>query len=146
MDIAPISENDLSQLAGLQTELINEESNIHRMRELLPVILKDNNYCLLGAEKEGRLVGSLVGIVCHDLVWKCVPFMVVENVIVTKELREQGIGRMLIEEIERIAKARDCRYIMLVSSAKRRKALGFYRALGYDSAQYRAFKKFLEPR
>jgi predicted N-acetyltransferase YhbS len=143
MDIKPISESDLRELASLQKELIDEESDIERMLELFPTIQKDDNYYLLGARSDGRLVASLAGIVCHDLFGKCIPFMIVENVIVAKYLRQQGIGTRLMKEIERIAKERGCRYIMLVSSAKRRKARDFYLRPGYDSVNYRGFKKFL---
>jgi len=51
-----------------------------------------------------------------------------------------------MQEIEKIAKTRGCRYITLVSSAKRRKARDFYHGFGYDSALYRGFKKFLKTR
>jgi GNAT superfamily N-acetyltransferase len=143
MDIKPISESDLHELASLQKELIDEESDIERMIELFPTIQKDGNYYLLGAQSEGRLVASLAGIVCHDLFGKCIPYMIVENVIVSKDMRQQGIGTRLMMEIERIALERGCRYIMLVSSAKRKNARDFYHRLGYDSANYRGFKKLL---
>ncbi len=145
MDISPVTMEDLPQLASLQRELIDEEADVQKMRELLPAILRDGNYCLLGARKNGHLVGSLAGIVCYDLFGRCIPFMVVENVIVTKELRRQGIGRALMKEIESVAKERGCRYIVLVSSMKREGATGFYRGLGYDTDPYRAFKRYLEP-
>ena len=144
MEITPLSENDLRELALLQQELIDEESDLGQMRELFATIQKDPNYYLLGARSEGRLVASLVGIVCHDLFGRCQPYMVVENVIVATNMRRQGIGAKLMNEIERIAQERGCRYIMLVSSAKRRKARDFYHGLGYDSGSYRGFKKFLE--
>jgi GNAT superfamily N-acetyltransferase len=143
MDIKPISEDDLHELASLQKELIEEESNIEKMQELFQTIKKDDNYYLLGAQSEGRLVASLAGIVCHDLFGKCMPYMIVENVIVAKDMRQKGIGTSLMMEIERVAQERGCRYIMLVSSAKRKKARDFYHRLGYDSANYRGFKKLL---
>ncbi len=144
MEIKPISESDLNELIALQKELIDEEADIGRMQELLPVILKDSNYYLIGVRKEGRLVGSLVGIVCHDLFGRCIPFMVVENVIVAKEARQQGIGTKLMESIEAIATDKSCRYIMLVSAAVRTTARDFYHALGYNSTQYSGFKKLLK--
>ncbi len=146
MEIGPIFERDLIELASLQKELIEEEADIARMRQLLPVILNDNNYYLLGARKEGRLVGSLVGIICHDLFGKCIPFMIVENVIVAKEARQQGIGKRLMESIEAIAIEKGCRYIVLVSAMERKKAMDFYQGLGYDSNHYRGFKKILKAR
>jgi GNAT superfamily N-acetyltransferase len=106
MDIKPISESDLRELASLQKELIDEECNLDRMQGLFPTIQKDGNYYLLGVRSEGRLVASLAGIVCHDLFGKCIPYMIVENVIVAKDMRQQGIGTRLMKEIERIAMKR----------------------------------------
>jgi GNAT superfamily N-acetyltransferase len=143
MEIKPIAEDDLRELASLQKELIDEESDIERMLELFRIIQNDDNYYLLGLRSEGRIVASLAGIVCHDLFGKCMPYMLVENVIVAMDMRRQGIGTRLMAEIERIAEERGCRYVMLVSSAKRKKARDFYHRLGYDSANYRGFKKFL---
>lgn len=143
--IAPLTVDDLPQLMALQAELINEVGDLDRMRELFARICKDSNYSLLGAKKQGHLVGSLAGIVCHDLFGKCLPFMVIENVIVTSALRHQGIGRKLMMEVERIARTRGCRYLMLVSSITREQAPAFYHSLGYESAPYRGFKKTLVP-
>jgi GNAT superfamily N-acetyltransferase len=144
MNIEPIDQNDLIELASLQKELIDEEADLEKMLILLPIILKDSNYYLLGARKEGRLVGSLAGIVCHDLFGKCIPFMVVENVIVAKEVQRQGVGTRLMDSVETIARDRGCRHIMLVSAAERTKAKDFYHRLGYDSDHYSGFKKILK--
>lgn len=144
MEIKPISVIDLPDLILLQKELLDEEGDLDRMRELLPAIQSDGNYYLLGVRSEGRLVASLAGIVCHDLFGKCIPFMVVENVIVSINARHQGVGTALMQEIERIARARGCRYLMLVSSARRSRAHDFYHRLGFDSDDYRGFKKILE--
>ena len=145
MEITSLTENDLLQLMALQAELLDETGDLDRMRELFTLILKDQNYHLLGAKKDGQLIGSLVGIVCHDLIGKCLPFMVVENVIVTKTFRRQGVGRMLMTAIEKVARARACRYIMLVSAITREQAPAFYQGLGYESDPYRGYKMTLMP-
>jgi ribosomal protein S18 acetylase RimI-like enzyme len=90
-------------------------------------------------------VGSLTGIVCHDLIGRCIPFMVIENVIVSKKSRRQGVGKRLMQEIEKIARASECRYIMLVSAVTREQAPVFYHSLGYAFAPYRGLKKILAP-
>ncbi len=146
MKIGPIQESELADLASLQKELINEEPNLNKMHQLFPIILQDPNYYLLGARKEGHLVGSLIAIVCHDLFGECIPYMIVENVIVAEETRKQGIGTRLMEKSEAIASERGCRYIMIVSAAERTKATAFYHGLGYNSENYRGFKKFLKTR
>lgn len=145
MDIGPLTEDDLPQLLALQAELLDETGDLDRMRALLAVIRLDHNYALLGVKKDGRLVGALAGIVCHDLIGSCIPFMVIENVIVTEPLRHRGVGRMLMTAAEKIAQTRGCRYIMLVSARTREQAPAFYHSMGYASAPYRGFKKTLVP-
>jgi phosphoglycolate phosphatase len=143
IDIALLTQQDLHELAILQRELIDEEADIIRMRELLPMILQDRNYYLLRARKNGVLVGSLAAIVCHDLFGKCMPFMIIENMIVTGDERGQGIGTLLMQEAEIIAQERKCRYIALISSANRREAHRFYHRLGYRTDPYKGFKKIV---
>lgn len=136
----------MADLASLQKELINEEPNLAEMHQLFLMISEDPNYHVLGARKEGHLVGSLIAIVCHDLFGECIPYMIVENVIVAEETRKQGIGARLMEKAEAIARERGCRYIMIVSAAERTKATAFYHGLGYNSENYRGFKKILKTR
>jgi len=143
MDIAPLSETDLEQLIVLQAELLDEAGDLERMRALWAVIDRDPNHLLLGAKEEGRLVGSLAGIVCHDLIGSCIPFMVIENVVVAEDRRHRGVGRQLMLAVERFARARGCRYLMLVSARTREWAPAFYHSLGYGSAPYRGYKKML---
>ena len=143
VEIAPIREDELADLATLQKELIDEDPDLIKMGKLFRTISLDTNYHLLGARKEGHLIGSLTAIVCYDLFGKCLPYMIIENVIVAKDAQGQRVGTKLIKRAESIAREQSCRYIMLVSSAERTKAKKFYNALGYDSEQYRGFKKYL---
>jgi len=145
MDMGPLTEDDLPQLLALQAELLDETGDLDRMRALLAVIRRDPNYALLGVKKDGSLVGSLAGIVCHDLIGSCIPFMVIENVIVAAAFRHQGVGRMLMTAVEEIAQTRGCRYIMLVSARTRQQAPAFYHSMGYASAPFRGYKKTLAP-
>lgn len=145
MDITPLRESDLPQLIALQAELIDEKGDLDKMRALFDLLRANPQYHLLGAKQDGQLVGSLTGIVCHDLIGRCIPFMVIENVIVSKKSRRQGVGKRLMQEIEKIARASECRYIMLVSAVTREQAPAFYHSLGYAFAPYRGFKKILAP-
>jgi len=77
----------------------------------------NEDYIVLGAKDDGKLVGSLMG--------------------------NRGIGRQLMTEIERIDRERNCSYIMFVSSAKRKEAYRFYEALGYGRDEVKGIKKYL---
>ncbi|WP_438447175.1 GNAT family N-acetyltransferase [Gorillibacterium sp. sgz5001074] len=144
MEIRRIEEQDVTALGELYRELTGEASDPHRMRDVYEVIRKDPQYYLIGAfDSRDGLVGSVMGIVCYDLVKACRPFMVVENVVVAASCRGRGIGKALMLELERIAASRGCSYAMLVSGIHRQEAHRFYDALGYGPDRAKGFKKEL---
>lgn len=141
--IRKVRTGDLPQLAELYEELVQEPSVETNMRETFARIEADDRYCLLGAFEDERLAGSAMGIFCYDLIGDCRPFMVVENVIVSERFRGQKAGKLLMEELERLAKARNCGYAILVSSGFRKEAHAFYESLGYTE-DVRGFRRRLD--
>ncbi len=139
-----LEEDDLPQLAGLYAELVEQPSSPQQMRETFAALAADHNYRLLGAFEGEALAGSAMGVICHDLIGDCRPFMVVENVIVSEAFRGRKAGKLLMEELERIARERRCAYALLVSSGFRTEAHAFYEALGYDE-DVRGFRRRLTP-
>lgn len=97
-------------------------------------------HILLAAEDGGRLVGSVMGVVCEELYGDGRPFLVVENLIVDKGERRKGAGRMLLRELEKAASARNCAQMILVTEEERADARGFYEAYGFDR-RHRGYKK-----
>lgn len=144
IEISKINKEDLSDLSGLFEELSGKQTDYQKMTKSFEWIDNNEDYIILGAKNQAKLVGSLMGIICHDIVGECKPFMVIENVIVAGNYRGQGIGRKLMSEIERVAKERDCYYIMFVSGAQRKEAHQFYEALGYRLNEVQGFKKYLD--
>ncbi|HNX57644.1 MAG TPA: GNAT family N-acetyltransferase [Spirochaetota bacterium] len=143
IEIHSITDVDLPRLAILLEQLSEEKSDPVKMIESYRRIAGDDGYILLGAFVDGALAGSLMGIVCHDLVGECRPFMVIENVIVAEECRGKGIGKTLIEAIEKEGRKRNCSYTMFVSGIKRIGAHAFYESAGYAPDMVRGFKKYL---
>ena len=144
LTISPIEKPDLEQLASLYKELTGTETDLLLMDAMFKKIADNPDYILIGAkDEEQRLLGSVMGIVCTDIVGACRPFMVLENVIVDPESRRQGVGAQLVSRIERYAAERNCSYIMLVSLAKRKEAHAFYESMGYGLGVVQGFKKYL---
>jgi len=141
--IMKIAEQDLKDLKILYEELTDNKSNYKKMVQSFRLIEQNKDYIILAAKYNGKLVGSLMGIICYDLVEECKPFMVIENVIVLSEFRGLGIGKEMMIEIEKIGKERDCFYTMFVSGLKRKDAHKFYESLGYKIDQVQGFKKYL---
>lgn len=79
----------------------------------------------LVAEREGQIVGAVLG------GWDGRRGLVY-HLAVDPVYRRQGIGRALMEELERRLAAKGClRYYLLVAR-KNQEAIAFYRALGWE--------------
>lgn len=138
-----VTYEDLGKLDQLYKQLMDEPSDPVKQERVFKTIHEHPDYYLLGAYTNDDLVGTLMGIVCYDLLGECKPFMVIENVIVSSTARRQGIGRLLMEGIEQIARDRSCGYIILVSSDHRKEAHQMYAAHGYREDAVEGFRKQL---
>jgi len=141
--IQEIEASSLEALNQLYDELINRQTDPCKLEEVFKVIQKDSRYILLGAFVDGELMGSVMGIICQDLVGDCRPFMVIENVVVSSRARRQGLGKKLMTALEEIARERDCYYIILVSGEQRKEAHIFYEALGFRDEKVEGYRKHL---
>ncbi|MGZ7440792.1 GNAT family N-acetyltransferase [Paenibacillus sp. TH7-28] len=139
--IRQITRDDLKDLCMLYEELIDRQTNFEKLVEAFESIKSNDNYYILGAFKENELVGSVMGIICQDIVGECRPFMVIENVVVSGRVRKQGIGKKLMKNIETIAKERSCYYIIFVSGGHRKEAHAFYEKLGFKDEKVEGYRK-----
>jgi len=143
MNISPVTEKDLPQLADLYQQLIPNEISIPKMKAILENNRDNANHLVLVAREYRKVVGSLLSVTCEMLFGQCKSFMVIEDVIVDEAHRRSGVGAALIQYIEMYAKNNNCSYIMLVTDTDRIESQQFYRALGYKTNEYCAFKKEL---
>ncbi|MFS0870270.1 GNAT family N-acetyltransferase [Paenibacillus xylanilyticus] len=141
--IKAIELQDLPALSKLYNELMGTPTNEQQMQKMFRYIQQNGHYHVLGAFYNGKLAGSVMGIECMDLVGQCKPFMVVENVIVSDQVRRQGIGQKLMLQIERIAKDLGCEYMILVSGDQRKEAHVFYEKLGFKDEKVQGYRKHL---
>lgn len=141
--IREIEEESLKALNELYSELTGVPAEPAKLKNSFGIIKADSRYILLGAYNDGELLGSLMGIICQDLVGDCRPFMVIENVVVSSRARRQGLGKQLMTAIEAIAHERDCYYIILVSGEKRKEAHVFYERMGYREEKVEGYRKHL---
>jgi GNAT superfamily N-acetyltransferase len=143
IQIGLVRQEDLKELASLYFDLTGEPTDADKMVDTFQRLQLSPDYILLGAKLGDQLVGSLMGIVCYEMVGQCQPFMIVENVIVSKVHRRKGIGRGLMKRIEKIAVERGCYLIQFVSSANRKDAHRFYQSVGYALDVVQGFRKYL---
>jgi ribosomal protein S18 acetylase RimI-like enzyme len=72
-----------------------------------------------------------MGVICEELYGDCKPFLVLENMIVDETYRNQGVGKALVSELEKIATKRNCTQVILVTESNRIDACKFYESAGY---------------
>jgi GNAT superfamily N-acetyltransferase len=110
---------------------------IESFRESYPALLSDDRACLLLAVDGNESVGYLLGF-RHLTFYANGPVGWVEEIVMRRQDRGQGIGRMLMSAFEQWAAAQGCALVALAT----RRAAPFYDALGYEeSATY--FRKVL---
>ena len=130
MTVRYVKISDAAALLNLMEQLMEEKCELKSIKIQLEKILKSKNHHILVCENEkGEILGTAMGVVCHDL-YKS-NFMVVENFVVDESARGKGVGRILMESLEKIAKDNDCWYMNLVSSAFRTGAHKFYEKVGF---------------
>ena len=66
--------------------------------------------------------------------------MRITALVVDRDARQRGVGRLLMEHAERMAVAEGCEFVELTSAADRADAHAFYRGIGYETNSLR-FRK-----
>ena len=93
------------------------------------------------AESFGKIIGFAT-FSARDVVRYARPIAELEELFVLEEYRKQGIGKLLILEVEKKASAMNCQRMYLESAVERKPAHAFYESLGYEKYGV-AFKKEL---
>lgn len=143
MKIERLTAPDLPHLADLFQHFWGEDSSLDTMRSTFGRIAANPAYILLTAKQKGRLIGFIMGVICEELYGNGQPFLVIEDLIVDKNLRRLGAGTALMLEMEKRAIKRGCGQIIFVTETDRPDSIRFYNSLGYDAETHRGFKKRL---
>jgi GNAT superfamily N-acetyltransferase len=129
-DVRRASAHDLDSLFALleqfATSFRPERASFERCMSHL---LGDDSAWLAVAEHDGEVIGYCLGF-DHDALYANGRVSWVEEITVKEELRRRGIGRALMDAFEAWAQSRDSRLVALAT----RRAVPFYRALGYEES------------
>jgi GNAT superfamily N-acetyltransferase len=143
IEIKKISADDLKGLKILYEDGFEDMVDFEKMGEVFNAIRDKPEYYLLCARSDGKVVGSAMGILCQELYGKCLPFMVIENLVVLSGYRRSGIARKLLNYLEELAVQHKCTMIILVASEHRSGAHRLYESMGYGEDKVRGFRKKL---
>ena len=94
----------------------------------------------LVATLDKKVVG-LIGVHTMVTVHRDAPVGRIPVLVIAKEAQGLGLGRMLVEEVEKLLKKAGCKIVEVTSNDRRAEAHAFYRHLGYERTSLRFMKK-----
>lgn len=97
----------------------------------LPPMLEDDDYLLLVAEGEGQVVGLLT-LHLRRTLFHPTSVALVDELVVDRAWRNQGVGRRLMAEAIRAARARGACEVEVSTERSNQAAQAFYRRLGFS--------------
>lgn len=137
MVIERLTQRYIAQVVELQKTLVPFELSPEEATARLEYILSNPDYTLLIAREGDAVLGTVTGICCRAL---SMPFLVIEDVVVREDCRGKGVGKQLMDELDRFALENKCEYAILVSSGFRKEAHKFYEKQGFTE-DVRGFRK-----
>lgn len=134
--------NDSAELTELLRLLTSDDANVTVLPEKLEEVRKRPDSFVFVAEIAEKLVGTVQVTLCPDVMYRHQPYAIVENLFVRKETRGKGVGRAILDKVEKLCLDKDCSKIMLLSSIRRESAHRFFQSLGYDGDSKKGFVKY----
>ncbi len=111
----------------------------------LKEVKENSGKCFLAIENNktiGLIMGTIPSYNEYDyLDYKCPKRGIITELIVTSETRSKGIGKALIEEMEKYFKSNNCEYVLVDVFAYNENAISFYSKKGYHTRMYTDIKK-----
>ena len=124
---------DLSSLVGLLGQLkfysVDQYYDFSKGENILSGIIEDENFYMLVAEIDKKIVGTATMLIQRNLTHNGRPYAHIENVVTDSSYRKRGIGKMLLSELIKVAKNLDCYKVILNCSTENSK---FYKSIGFE--------------
>ncbi len=143
IEVREASGEDAEALARLCTQL-GYPAESKDMPERLKKLAADANARALVAVDSGTVVG-LATIHLRDTINHSTPIAQLTLLVVDARVRSQGVGRALVEDAERWARARGARRMVVTTALDRTGAHVFYERIGYTHTGRRYGKNFPPP-
>ena len=141
--IRKISQSDVQAAAAIWREVLDVRNATDEIvAETDSVMEHDDRYITFVAEADGKIAG-LAAAVKVLAIGHPGGYVKMNGIGVLPEYRGQGIGKQLMEHVERVAVEQGAPYVGLASGISRAEAHAFYEHIGYRKTSY-WFRKSLE--
>ena len=94
------------------------------------------DYSIYISKYDGKLVGTFALLIMDNLAHGGAKSGVLEDMVVSKNMRGNGFGRILVEEAIRICQEKQCYKLTLSSNLERLRAHKFYESIGFEKHGY----------
>ena len=138
-------QSDLQGLLDLYLFLHEKEmpEDSEHLRKVWGQIISDPCHHIIVAEENGRIVSSCVCVIIPNLTRNIRPYAFIENVVTDDAYRNRGLATSCLNYARFIAEDAGCYKMMLLSGAKQKSTLDFYRRAGFNSEDKTAFIQWL---
>ncbi|WP_342719256.1 GNAT family N-acetyltransferase [Bacillus paramycoides] len=133
--------DDIDALCSLTTELKGSSISYEDMNNRLQFVQMSPFDFLYVYEEEDTIFG-LLGFRIRENLEDVTRYGEISIISVDSTIRRKGIGQVLMDYAEQLAKKHNCIGTWLVSGTKRLEAHPFYKKLGYEVNGYRFVKHF----
>jgi len=130
MMIREAKPTDAEYIQQINNQSLGYELDLKTTTIQLTKILSSTNARIFVAELENQVIGYVHG--CDYDCTYALPFKDVKALAVSVEYQNMGIGKKLIKQLEKWAKADGCDGVRLVSGIARIEAHEFYLRCGYQ--------------
>jgi len=140
--VRPARKRDLAKIAALLGDLAGEELGVDAAADCVGRIAKNREEAMIVACRGEEVVGLLAFRIRHN-VESVSHFGEVSALVVSPECRKMGVGRLLMQEAEAMARRRKCIGLWLVSGfGREEEAHKFYEQMGLACNGKRFVKLF----
>ncbi|MGE5657452.1 MAG: GNAT family N-acetyltransferase [Actinomycetota bacterium] len=132
---------DAERIANL-CEQLGYSVKHSQIEQCLSKIKEDDSHILYVASANESVIGWVQGHICDLII--APTHLLILGLVVDRDYRQQGVGKLLVQQIEDWASFVGCEGVLVRSNIKRQEAHLFYEKIGYTyTKQQKIFYKAL---
>ncbi len=133
IQIRRVTSHDFNEIVALLQQLWPDKTlHVEQLRNVYDQALHSDSQIYLCTDKAGAVIGFGSLSIKNNL-WQEGFLGHIDELVVEKNYRNQGIGTLLLDRLIEIARERGCRRVELDSAFHRKGAHQFYEQRGFES-------------